>query len=148
MLHRIVSAFEYSTNMHYMYFCLIILTILPVLVLSSAPALTGRMAQSNGCGSTFTIDGALQVLGEGVIIPCCNAHDDCYETCGKTQSDCDNAFQSCLNQACSQLSGNGFSWWISAQRAACQRDGEILFNIVNAFGSTAYNSAQSDCPSG
>lgn len=145
MIYLKSSAFKYRSNMNYIHSLLIILIMLPLLVLTNAPPPSGRIVKSNGCGSTFSIDWALESLGEGIIIPCCNVHDTCYETCGKTQNECDNAFQICLNEACNQLNGDGFSWLIFFRRAACKRDGAILFDIVNTFGSTAYSSSQSHC---
>ena len=100
--------------------------------------------QANGCGASggLTINWALEAVGESVIIPCCNAHDICYDTCGRTQIQCDKAFRSCLNSACNSLRGNSFKWWIEFRRAACKLDGRTLYEIVNLSGTEAFNAAQ------
>ncbi|CAF3917308.1 unnamed protein product [Rotaria sp. Silwood1] len=108
------------------------------------PQLSGRMLRvANGCGAagSVNIDWALQLVGERVIIQCCNKHDVCYETCGQTQARCDNEFQSCLNSVCGTL-GGWFQWWAATRQALCQFDGRTLFTIVNAFGSSAFIAAQ------
>lgn len=102
-----------------------------------------QQRQANGCGpGYYNIDESLRGVGESVIIPCCNQHDLCYDTCGMPQSRCDNRFRRCLDTACSRLQGNGFEWWIDVRRAACKLDGRVLYTIVNAVGSYAYQSAQ------
>ena len=119
-----------------------LILILLVFVVGSAHGLRQRR-QANGCGSGyFNIDQDLKLVGESVIIPCCNQHDICYDTCGKTQYQCDNVFRSCLHSACRALNGNGFQWWIDFRQAACEQDGRILYQIVNAVGHYAFNSAQ------
>uniref|UniRef100_A0A6T2D8V7 Phospholipase A2 domain-containing protein n=1 Tax=Eutreptiella gymnastica TaxID=73025 RepID=A0A6T2D8V7_9EUGL len=50
---------------------------------------------SNGCGTT-----GLTLAQSNVMTPCCNEHDHCYGTAGKTQKSCDDEFLSCmLNKA-------------------------------------------------
>ena len=39
-------------------------------------------------------------IGIPSLTKCCNQHDRCYETCGKSKNDCDEAFQSCLSKIC------------------------------------------------
>ncbi|UJR12117.1 hypothetical protein I4U23_016295 [Adineta vaga] len=98
--------------------------------------------QANGCGpGYFNIDASLRLVGEGSLKSCCNAHDICYDTCGRSQDSCDNAFRSCLDSTCSRLSG-GFQWWGNFRVAACKLDGRVLYEIVSATGSVAYSSAQ------
>ncbi|CAF1201763.1 unnamed protein product [Adineta steineri] len=112
------------------------------LIIGHASSLRQRR-QANGCGpGYFNIDRSLRGVGEAVIIPCCNSHDICYDSCGKTQQQCDEAFRWCLNSACARLNGNGFQWWIDFRRAACKLDGRTLYDIVNAIGRYAYNQAQ------
>ncbi|CAF0757604.1 unnamed protein product [Adineta steineri] len=108
------------------------------------PTIKNRMVRvANGCGAEggLTINWLLQAVGEGVLIKCCNTHDICYETCGQTQSRCDNNFESCLNSACGKL-GGWFEWWSNTRQVACKVDGNLLFSVVNAFGSKAFNTAQ------
>ncbi|CAF1082960.1 unnamed protein product [Rotaria magnacalcarata] len=116
--------------------------ILIILIIGRTNGLRQRR-QANGCGAGyFNIDQSLTDAGESVIIPCCNQHDVCYDKCGRTQKQCDEAFRSCLNSACAALKGNGFQWWIDFRRAACELDGRTLYTIVNAVGSFAYKAAQ------
>lgn len=128
----------------HIYLSMLILFISSISLTLATPKLSGRLFRAaNGCGAegSINIDWALIVVGERVIIECCNRHDICYETCGKTQSGCDNDFKTCLNNVCSTL-GGWFQWWAATRRSACQLDGRVLFTIVNAFGSSAFNAAQ------
>uniref|UniRef100_A0A8C2P4C8 Group XIIA secretory phospholipase A2 n=1 Tax=Capra hircus TaxID=9925 RepID=A0A8C2P4C8_CAPHI len=52
----------------------------------------------NGCGSPLF--GVHLNIGIPSLTKCCNQHDRCYETCGKSKNDCDEAFQSCLSKIC------------------------------------------------
>ena len=98
--------------------------------------------QANGCGpGYFNIDGDLRLVGEGSLISCCNAHDLCYDTCGRTQASCDNDFRVCLNNTCGRLRG-WFEWWAQVRQSACKLDGKTFYKVVDATGSFAYNSAQ------
>ncbi|CAF1516753.1 unnamed protein product [Adineta ricciae] len=64
-----------------------------------------------------------------------------FSPLGQTQSRCDNNFQVFLNSACDQL-GGWFEWWSNTRQVLCNVDGNTLFNIVNAFGPKAFNTAQ------
>jgi len=39
---------------------------------------------------------------------CCNSHDICYESCGKSRSECDRVLQQCAKQVCVDASNNRF----------------------------------------
>jgi hypothetical protein len=39
-------------------------------------------------------------IGIPSLTKCCNQHDRCYETCGKSKNDCDEEFQYCLSKIC------------------------------------------------
>ena len=95
-----------------------------------------NIESANGCGSSFNINGLLKTVGEAVIIPCCNQHDYCYERCGKTKTSCDNAFHSCMRNACDNQNKS-----ISIKKL-CNVDADALHRIVTLFGSGAYNRAQ------
>jgi hypothetical protein len=57
--------------------------ILTILAIGGVDALRQRR-QANGCGTgSFVTDGSLKVVRKEVIIPCCNQHDLCYDTCGE-----------------------------------------------------------------
>ncbi|XP_048189801.1 group XIIA secretory phospholipase A2 isoform X5 [Perognathus longimembris pacificus] len=52
----------------------------------------------NGCGSPLF--GVHLNIGIPSLTKCCNQHDRCYETCGKSKNDCDEEFQYCLAKIC------------------------------------------------
>ncbi|XP_075854238.1 group XIIA secretory phospholipase A2 isoform X2 [Microcebus murinus] len=52
----------------------------------------------NGCGSPLF--GVHLNIGIPSLTKCCNQHDRCYETCGKSKNDCDEEFQYCLSKIC------------------------------------------------
>ncbi|CAF1019007.1 unnamed protein product [Rotaria sp. Silwood1] len=92
--------------------------------------------QANGCGPmTLNIDEFLQNIGEDVLIGCCNEHDLCYDTCGKTQFICDTTFLNCMTEACKNLS-------LSSDISRCQGDARILFWLVFFGGQPSYEQAQ------
>lgn len=41
--------------------------------------------------------------GDPSLTKCCNHHDRCYETCGKSKNDCDEEFQYCLSKICREV---------------------------------------------
>ena len=87
--------------------------------------------QANGCGTgRWNIDAFLREIGEEVFISCCNAHDLCYDTCGKKRLTCDQHFLHCMLEECHAES-------------RCQTDARLLFWIVFFTGRSAYELAQS-----
>ena len=95
-----------------------------------------NIESANGCGSSINIDKLLKMVGEAVIISCCDQHDKCYERCDKTKTSCDNAFHSCMINACENQNK---SKWIEI---LCKVDADALYLTVKLFGSGAYNRAQ------
>ncbi|CAF1215093.1 unnamed protein product [Rotaria sordida] len=92
--------------------------------------------QANGCGPvTLNIDTFLRNIGEDVLIVCCNEHDLCYDTCGKTQMICDTTFLHCMIEACQHsLSSSNIN--------RCQNVARILFWFVFFGGQSSYQQAQ------
>ena len=88
--------------------------------------------QANGCGTgRWNIDAFLREIGEDMFISCCNAHDLCYDTCGKKQLTCDQLFLHCMLEEC------------HAGDSRCETDARLLFWIVFFTGRAAYEHAQS-----
>lgn len=92
---------------------------------------------ANGCGPKITIDYVLKLKGFHDLIICCNIHDNCYETCGKSREECDDAFASCMNTVCR----NGFAPG-SIQFDLCKIDSEAMDKAVRYFGNFAYVASQ------
>ena len=70
--------------------------------LNKAPLITvnPETPTPNGCGTfglTVDMDNFSKIKG---FNECCNQHDICYMTCGKTKVFCDDSFYSCLQNAC------------------------------------------------
>lgn len=54
----------------------------------------------NGCGVP-----GFMVSSEYDMTECCNVHDVCYDTCGKSRSKCDQDFLDCMNKKCERWKG-------------------------------------------
>lgn len=90
---------------------------------------------ANGCGSKVTIDKYLEENAYSNLVPCCNEHDDCYDTCGRKKSDCDNQFRTCTVNACKkgEIVSN------------CVFAAAIMYTGVKVFGDEPYNESQAKC---
>ncbi|MFO0896673.1 MAG: hypothetical protein U0836_04510 [Pirellulales bacterium] len=78
-------------------------------------------------------------FGDADFTPACEAHDSCYETCGREKSDCDSQFLGHLRDACR----NGYSgWWQAPGREACNVVAETYALAVRRLGGDAYRAAQ------
>lgn len=53
----------------------------------------------NGCGS-YSIQVKFDKFNLTDFDKCCNEHDICYEYCNTTKSECDQRFDSCLQEVC------------------------------------------------
>jgi len=88
---------------------------------------------SNGCGSY-----GLSVKSEFGFTPCCDEHDKCYGTCGKTRKACDDAFLACMNQRCQRVPAK--------QQNACQSEASLFSLSTVALGCNAFiNSQREGC---
>lgn len=70
--------------------------------------------------------------------PCCNAHDCCYQTCGSSKKQCDDAFGECTAQAC-----NNHPFPNADARQKCLAYSGAYRLGVGAFASSAFNERQS-----
>lgn len=64
---------------------------------------------SNGCGPDGwkgAVVRALNLSTGANFTPACDAHDNCYNTCGSKRADCDGALASKMNQACADAWAN------------------------------------------
>jgi Group XII secretory phospholipase A2 precursor (PLA2G12) len=103
----------------------------------------GFRPSSNGCGTaTFRAPPAFAKAG---FTPACNAHDICYDTCNKTQDDCDDAFRKSLARICNRRYGKN-------PRAldACENLAAEASIALRVDGGDAYRKAQKEacicCP--
>jgi len=110
----------------------------------AAPLLITARAQepeTNGCGADWfpVPDGPLlsQLLtwwNADVFLDACNAHDICYATAGKSQTDCDNAFWADLLASCNT--------WPGIIDPTCPTFAHLYFAAVTSFGGIAFEDAQ------
>jgi RHS repeat-associated protein len=63
---------------------------------------------------------------------CCKEHDDCYDECGKTKEECDNAFYNCMSRKCAENMGG----------KQCYDKANQYWWSVDRFGKGAYDKAQ------
>lgn len=61
---------------------------------------------------------------------CCNLHDLCYDTCGKSKEECDSEFRTCLMDVCGSH--------------PCIHAANLFADIVVFMGCPAYLGAQGD----
>lgn len=64
----------------------------------------------------------------------CNAHDDCYGTCGSNKDTCDEDFWEGMMEVCSMAASDCV--------AACTQNANIYYNAVSGWGQSAWESAQ------
>ncbi|MEW6079368.1 MAG: right-handed parallel beta-helix repeat-containing protein [Thermodesulfobacteriota bacterium] len=69
---------------------------------------------------------------------CCVAHDECYGTCGNSQRQCDDNFESCMLGSCSGITR-------PMRQSVCRTWARRYANAVRRFGATAFNNAQEHC---
>lgn len=87
----------------------------------------------NGCGSKgVQLDGHLP--GGVNITRCCNAHDCCYDQCGRSKSFCDDQFLACMEAACRKYS--------SLPRDCINRARHVYYEGVVKLGGPSYRDAQ------
>ncbi|XP_038167354.1 group XIIA secretory phospholipase A2 isoform X1 [Arvicola amphibius] len=91
----------------------------------------------NGCGSPLF--GVHLNVGIPSLTKCCNQHDKCYETCGKSKNDCDEEFQYCLSKICR---GVQKTLGLAQNVQACETAVELLFDSVIHLGCKPYLDSQ------
>ncbi|CAF1458654.1 unnamed protein product [Adineta steineri] len=99
-----------------------------------------RRPESNGCGpKKFFLSGFIKLVGNFFeFTRACNTHDNCYGTCGKLRTSCDEAFLSDMISSCDENSGNWFS------RQFCQLTAKTFNAAVRRFGRDPFLHAQMD----
>jgi secretory phospholipase A2 len=68
------------------------------------------------------------------MVPCCDVHDICYDTCGSSKKKCDEDFQACLLKTCVVPS--------FGTKEDCENTASVLSVGVNAFGCAAFKRSQ------
>ncbi|CAK6432900.1 unnamed protein product [Pipistrellus nathusii] len=91
----------------------------------------------NGCGSPLF--GVQLNIGIPSLTKCCNHHDRCYETCGESKNDCDEAFQHCLSKICREVQK---TLGLAQHVQACETTVELLFDSVIHLGCKPYLDSQ------
>ncbi|XP_011801170.1 PREDICTED: group XIIA secretory phospholipase A2 [Colobus angolensis palliatus] len=91
----------------------------------------------NGCGSPLF--GVHLNIGIPSLTKCCNQHDRCYETCGKSKNDCDEEFQYCLSKICRDIQK---TLGLTQHVQACETTVELLFDSVIHLGCKPYLDSQ------
>lgn len=84
---------------------------------------------TNGCGTDgFNVEPTFP------LTPCCDVHDRCYGTCGKSKMACDDDFQKCMRRVCEKVKGSA--------KGSC--DGEaMIFNMgVRSLGCGPFRVSQ------
>ncbi len=90
----------------------------------------------NGCGSVGTAwipDSFLFIVS---FTDCCDAHDLCYATCGKSKTGCDFSLGSCMKQKCNAL------WFMPPIMAACWAQTTLYVAGLTPGGWPAYETEQ------
>ena len=84
----------------------------------------------NGCSAPAPQ--GIGSVGNGVFFgDACNEHDDCYQTCGISQSDCDRQLLSDLYSACESQTSTWFA------RMQCRNVAHTFFNALTLVGFVA-----------
>uniref|UniRef100_A0A6I8P555 Group XIIA secretory phospholipase A2 n=1 Tax=Ornithorhynchus anatinus TaxID=9258 RepID=A0A6I8P555_ORNAN len=94
----------------------------------------------NGCGSPlFGVNVSTLDVGIPSVTRCCDRHDRCYDTCGRSKGECDREFRACLSEICRELQKTlGFS----RDSQACESTMELLFDGVIHLGCKPYLDGQ------
>lgn len=98
----------------------------------------GFVASTNGCGTTQL---PFQEAGDKHgLTPCCDQHDRCYGTCGKTFQECEEEFSSCLGPACD----GKFRDRSSPEYEQCRQAAAMFSMGTRLAGCTAFEATQRD----
>jgi RHS repeat-associated protein len=84
----------------------------------------------------FIPEGPWGALGGDLFSPSCQAHDQCYGTCGASKSQCDNKLCENLVHSCMFYSGD---------RGNCIEWASMYCQGVKDFAGDAYRNAQANC---
>uniref|UniRef100_UPI0040563001 hypothetical protein n=1 Tax=Candidatus Electronema sp. TaxID=2698783 RepID=UPI0040563001 len=94
---------------------------------------------SAGCGTDWHEPLVPEKWGNANFNSACSAHDDCYETCGKSKEHCDDVFRNELHDACHSAYSR---WWQAVDRRLCKEAANTYHSAVNRMGGDAYRKAQ------
>lgn len=94
---------------------------------------------SGACGTGWNEPWVRDSWGNADFTSSCQAHDRCYDSCGRTKDDCDHAFLSDLHSACNSAYS---SVWHAVQRRACKEMANTYHSAVHRNGGDAYRAAQ------
>jgi secretory phospholipase A2 len=90
---------------------------------------------ANGCGPIgFKLDSNTFPLSE--MVPCCDIHDMCYDTCNRDKDICDLEFKRCLYNVCDGK--------VQPLSTACKATAKILHTGTTALGCKLFLDAQSN----
>ena len=96
----------------------------------------GFQSGSNGCGSGMATLPA-RTLPPGMT-KFCDAHDACYDVCGKSKAACDEEFMDCLEHKCAAQT----DLIHTDLPGLCIAAGRALMFAVDAFGCPVYLARQ------
>jgi RHS repeat-associated protein len=109
----------------------------PIPPKASAPADSGPGKCGSGLNEPFVPDNPFNFRFSG----CCKDHDGCYDTCGKSRAECDDAFCGCLSSQCSPNYG-------AAVFFTCLKVARTYCDTVAEKGQPYYDAAQKKCKAG
>lgn len=114
--------------------------ILLVLALFTLPQLS---VAGNGCGTGWNTDVVRDSYGGASFRDACDAHDACYETCGKSKKDCDKTFRADMKKECNSTYKKFLE---KPVKNACLKLVDGYYEAVKQVGDDAHKKAQSNCP--
>jgi hypothetical protein len=94
----------------------------------------GFLPESNGCGSY-----GLKIHSQWHT-PCCDVHDKCYGTCGKSRNDCDSEFKKCMARQCKKYDAKK----AKKQREDCEGQAQMFFTGTRSLVCQAYLDSQKE----
>ncbi|KAL3876610.1 hypothetical protein ACJMK2_034432 [Sinanodonta woodiana] len=95
----------------------------------------GHTPSSNGCGS-FGLE--LDTSTLPAMTKCCDAHDECYDTCNKDKLECDKKFKKCLEKMCTKLEPD----LNDDESRGCRATAMLMSSGTQALGCQAYLDSQ------
>jgi hypothetical protein len=90
----------------------------------------------NGCGPNNGIDW----VPDWSFGRCCDAHDNCYDDCGKTYGGCNSDFYNCMHGKCGELT-DIWNFWL---RPACEAMAVFYYSVVQGAGQDAFHKANKE----
>lgn len=100
---------------------------------------TQGISPSGACGNGRNERWVRDSWGNADFTGACRSHDRCYETCGASKADCDQAFGGEMRAACDHAYP---SRWHAVQRRACRETANTYQSAVNNYGGSSFTDAQ------